>query len=172
MENFSAILKKLDSLLTLLEKFILVFLFSLMILLSFLQVILREFFSTGFLWGDTLLRHGVLWIGFMGAAIATSGDKHFAIDILKKSFSPKGRIIVETITDFFASFILVLLSSSAVKFLKDDYASQSILFAVGNLEVPSYWLNLILPLGFIIITVHFLLRTVENLLKIFSTDNP
>ncbi|MDE2237792.1 MAG: TRAP transporter small permease subunit, partial [Elusimicrobia bacterium] len=46
--------------------------------LAFLQVLRRELFGSGALWADPLLRSLVLWVGFLGAALAAAEDKHFA----------------------------------------------------------------------------------------------
>lgn len=158
------IIKKLDEALNTAEKWVLVFLFSFMIALAFLQVILRQFFSAGLLWGDIFLRHGVLWVGFMGAAIGVSQNKHFAIDILKKSLPQKWKDCTELLIDSFAIVCLALLSSSAFKFFVDDKSSGSVLFMVGSLEVPSFWMNAIIPLGFILLLVHFALKTAQDLI--------
>ena len=39
---------------------------------GFLQIVLRNFFQTGLLWGDPLMRHAVLWLGCLGASLATA----------------------------------------------------------------------------------------------------
>ena len=41
-----------------------------------MQVVLRQVFGGGILWCDTLLRHLVLWVGFLGAARAAGQHPH------------------------------------------------------------------------------------------------
>jgi TRAP-type C4-dicarboxylate transport system permease small subunit len=53
------------------EKFLIVVMLSMMILVAFLQIVLRNAFSTGISWGDPLVRYLVLWVGFIGASLAT-----------------------------------------------------------------------------------------------------
>ena len=53
------------------ETVLLIVILTVMILLSFLQVLLRNFFDQGLLWGDIFLRNLVLWVGFLGASLAT-----------------------------------------------------------------------------------------------------
>jgi TRAP-type C4-dicarboxylate transport system permease small subunit len=57
---------------------------SVMILIAFLQIVLRNLFATGFTWGDPLVRNLVLWVGFIGAAIATREGKHISIDVVSQ----------------------------------------------------------------------------------------
>ena len=166
------IIRQIDSGLGSFEAILTVFLLSVMVLLSFLQVLLREFFSIGILWADTFLRHLVLWVGFLGAAIAVRENGHFAIDLVKKALPPRLKKFAEALTDFFAVVCLLFLAGSALKFYRDELQSRSVLFSVGNFEVPSYWMDLIIPAGFVLLLVHFSLKTFEQVLGIFSADAP
>ena len=93
-------LKKISQSLGNLEKWVLVLLLGFLTAFAVTQIILRNFFSTGFVWGDDLLRHGVLWISFLGAARATLERKHIRIDILPRILT--GRL--SFITDFVCCF--------------------------------------------------------------------
>lgn len=154
------------------EKFLLVSLFSIMVLLSFVQVLLREFFSTGFFWGDIFLRHLVLWVAFLGAAIATQENRHFTIDVVKKLLPKKGKILSEIVAELFALVCLFFLSGSAFKFFESEWDSHTILFTVGNVQIPSFWMIAIIPLGFSLLWVHFLIKMLEDihcLIGVFSS---
>ena len=59
-----------------------------LVLFSLYQIVLRNFFFTGIIWGDNLLRHLVLWIGFLGACRATAEGKHIQIEL--HTFIPEG----------------------------------------------------------------------------------
>lgn len=165
-----AVIGQLNRFLLKTEKTLIVVLLSVMILLAFLQVILRQFFSMGFLWADVFLRHLVLWVGFLGAAIATQEGKHFAIDLVKKFFPERIRKIVEIVTNAFAVGCLLFIADAAVRFFKDEKEIGTILFTVGRLQVPSYWLNLIIPLGFILILIHFFLKLAEDFVLVFKRE--
>ena len=163
-------LKRIDGALGSLERGLLAVLLSVMILLSFVQVILRGFFSMGLLWGDTFLRHLVLWVGFLGAAVATSENGHFAIDIVRKSLPDRAKKYAAVATGLFASACLFALSDGAVKFFRDGYQAKSALFTVNNFEVPAWWMDLIIPAGFILLSVHFALKTAQSILRLFSSE--
>lgn len=135
-------------------------LFLIMVLLSFAQVLLREFFSTGFLWADTFLRHLVLWVGFLGAGLAVGSSSHFVIDITKKFLPEKAKRLSEIIIALFSLTVLALLFSAAYEFLKYDIETKAVLFSIGTFEVPAFWMNLILPLGFALLFAHFLLQAI------------
>lgn len=147
------------------EKAALIVLLTLMIALAFAQVCLRAFFSTGFLWADVFLRHLVLWVGFLGAVLAVSGDKHFAMDVLRKYFPRKFQRAMEILSDLFSLAVLALLSQSALHFYKDDAQSGSILFTIRSFDVPSAWMNAVIPGVFILLWIHFALKLAEDLVN-------
>ena len=57
------ILHGIDRLLIRLETVLLVAFLGTMIVLAFAQVVMRNLFGAGFLWGDPLVRQMVLWAG-------------------------------------------------------------------------------------------------------------
>ena len=146
----------------LLERAVLVLLFSAMILLSFTQVVLRNFFSVGILWADPLLRNGVLWLGFIGASLATREDKHIRIDLLGRFLRPGAAKAVATVTDLFMLGVCLLLAAASRTFVLNEMEFQDTLVTIGDFAVPSWWSQVILPAGFLLISlriaIHIALR--------------
>ncbi|MBM4167098.1 MAG: TRAP transporter small permease subunit, partial [Ignavibacteria bacterium] len=108
------------------ESAIIVTMLSIMVLLAFLQVLLRNFFSFGFLWGDPLLRYIVLWVGFLGAVLATKEEKHFGIEFVNRLLSPRMMHLALFIVDLFASVIAFLLLRAALQFLEVGFDEDSL----------------------------------------------
>ena len=75
-------LGRLGTVLHRIEDGILVAILSLMIGLAALQIVLRNFFGAGIVWGDMLVRVLVLWIGLVGAMVAARQNKHISIDLV------------------------------------------------------------------------------------------
>ena len=148
----------LDRFLVRIEKAGIVLTLSVMVGLSFLQVVLRLFFSTSLLWADTFLRHLVLWAGLLGACIAASEGNHFSIDFLKKTLPEKFLRPLSYLINALASGILFILTRSAWAYFKDDLQTGSILFSLSNIGVPSAWMTAIIPVGFFLLGIHFILR--------------
>lgn len=133
---------------------------AVMVLMSFLQVVLRQFFDTGVLWGDTFLRHLVLWTGFLGAAIASAQDKHFAFELAAHTLPEKPRAALSAAAHLAAAAISALLARAAWTYFLDEKSSGSVLFTAGRVEVPSWTFSLILPGGFGLIALHLAIRAV------------
>ncbi len=132
-----------------------------MVTMAFVQVLMRQLFSTSILWGDTFLRHLVLWVGFLGAGLAMADEKHFAFDTgvallpdrLKPPFHLAARLSCAGIS--------ILLTRAAWFFLKDEKDSASILFTAGGWAVPGWWFWIILPAGFALISIHSLIKAAQ-----------
>ena len=82
-------LYSLDRTLEKIEWCLIVCLLSMMIILSFGQMVSRNLFHYALIWGDTFLRQLVLWTGFLGASLAVRQNKHISIDVISNFLSPK-----------------------------------------------------------------------------------
>jgi TRAP-type C4-dicarboxylate transport system permease small subunit len=148
------ILALLDAALNKAEGALLVLMLSVMILLSFLQVILRNLLGEGIVWADVLLRHLVLWVGFLGASLAVSHQRHIGIDALTRVLSGRWQLAVRVVTNLFAAGACFLLFDASRAFLNYEIEDGRILF----LGIPEWYSELIIPVGFALLMVHFLVR--------------
>lgn len=128
----------------------------LLLVLSLLQVILRNVFEYGFADIDIISRHLVLFVTFMGAALASEGNNHIKIDCVTS-------IINETIKQklkrpllLISAFICAAFCWHSIRFWLDEYH-----YAPDNEQLALY-LTLILPLGFFILSFHFTLLTLTS----------
>jgi len=152
------------------ETFLCLLLFT-MILLACVQIFLRIFFASGFLWADPLLRYMVIWVGLFGASVATKRSKHISIDIISHLVPVKFQSWLLVFINFFSGGVCVILTYAAVTFVRDEalYGGR------GILAIPSWWLNLAYPIAFGIIASRFLVMAGKDLFRIFlhkPTVNP
>jgi len=136
------------------EKALVVSFIFLMIALSFLQLVLRLVFHSGIVWLDPALRHMVLWTGLTGAALASRYAGHFALDALVKFLPERFHRPLAVFTDIFTIAVAGALFRAAWKFIRDEFASGSVAFYIGNLGVKGGWAGMILPAVFLLIAFH------------------
>lgn len=150
------ILKSIDSAINKIEGAVLIFLLLVMLFMAFGQVVLRNVFTGGIVWGDILLRHLVLWIGFLGAALATSGERHINIDILTRYLSERLKGLVATLSNVFAAVVCFLLFKASLTFIEFEIANNNTTFA----EIPSWYIQIIIPVGYGLVAFHFIVRAI------------
>jgi TRAP-type C4-dicarboxylate transport system permease small subunit len=139
------------------ETVVLVVFLGSMVILAFLQVVLRNFFGTGMFWADTLVRHLVLWAGFFGGSIAAFEGRHISIDALSKYLPQRWKQIAGVITNLFAAVVCYYLMQAALTFVRSEAeAGGEFLFGL-----PSYVGMVIIPVGYLLLALHFALKVVQ-----------
>jgi len=156
------ILKSIENILGFIENALLVIFLTVTVVMAFLQVILREFWSTGIIWADVFLRHLVLWIGFFGAALAAKESRHFSIDIITKRLPSILRRIVQVLLNLGAAVVCYFLYQAGVSFVSDEikYNTQPLFTFLGK-SVMAYDFEIVIPIGFGLIGIHFLFKAIE-----------
>lgn len=154
------ILEKINTWIEKAETALLVIVLTLMVIFAFLQVVLRNMFDEGILWGDILLRHLVLWVGFLGASLATREKKHINIDLFNRFLSQRGKEISQLITNLFSIFICILLTNASWTFVQDEKMMGTTLFA----DAPAWYFQIIIPIGFFLMAFRFFVHFLENII--------
>ena len=152
---------RLDEIVGRLEQYLLAALLGLMILVAFLQIILRNFFTTGVSWGDPLVRYLVLWVGFIGASLAVREGKHINIDVFSQWIPGLGNTLIRFITTLFSAFICGVLTFAAVNFIRNEARFD----AVTALGISVWPIQLIIPVACGLMTLRFGVQS----LRVFST---
>ncbi len=123
----------------------------LLLILALSQVILRNIFDTGFSDIDVVSRHLVLFIAFMGAALATESNQHIKIDCLHAVVSEQFKAKIKRPLLFISSVVSGIFCWYGWQFWLDER-----LYAPDNEQLALY-LALIIPAGFFILSLHFFL---------------
>ncbi|MFW7381366.1 MAG: TRAP transporter small permease [Oligoflexus sp.] len=126
----------------------------LMISLTVLNVILRQF-NTNILWVDPLVRQLVFLSGFLGGAIATAAKQHIAIDVLGRVMEQfkLERFKIWVDRSIYVFCIIALIWMSYAGYLLVDLEQK--FGKVEFLGVHSSVLAGIIPFGMIIIAYRF-----------------
>ena len=158
------ILEKLNVWIEKTETIVLVLVLGIMVIFAFLQVVLRNIFNEGILWGDIFLRHLVLWVGFLGASLATREQKHINIDLFSRFMSDRGKAYIRLFTNLFSVFICYLLADAGWTFVQDEEMMGTVIFA----DVPAWYFQTIIPIGFFMMSFRFLALALDNTVTIFK----
>ena len=126
-----------------------------MLLLSFAQIVARNLFHTGLPLADTLTRYLVLYVAMLGAVLAVAGDRHIKIDIAAALLPGLARKL-HRVFHLFSAAVCALLTAAAWSFWREEWQ-----FAASDARWTAA-LELILPLGFALLALHFLLLGLDT----------
>ena len=136
----------------------------LMIGLAVFQIVLRNGFDSGLVWADPLIRVLVLWLGLIGAMVASRTDNHISIDIVSK-YLPMGlKRFTSLLVYLFTAFVCALMTFHSARFVLMEKADGMSAF----FSVPIWVCELVIPVAFGIITIRYALFFVGNLITIFN----
>jgi len=156
-------LEKVNESIALTERWLLVVIVLIMVTLAFLQVVLRNVFAHGLLWGDTFLRQLVLWVGFIGASLATRENKHINIDLFSRLLKGRARLVSGMITELFAVIVSYFLANAAWNFVAEERTFNSIAFA----SIPAWYFEIIIPIGFGLMALRFFFSALQKGFQVF-----
>ena len=135
------------------EDFLLVVLLSSMILLASTQILLRNLFEFGLVWADPLLRIMVLWLGMIGATVASRDNRHIHIDLVSHFFSKTAYLLVQTFVGQFTSWVCLLVAWYGAHWVRLDFVDG----LTGILGIPAWAFEIIIPITFALIGIRYFL---------------
>jgi len=162
-ESLAALVGRLERWGTAAENASLVLLLGAMMLLAVGQIVLRLFFSFGFVWADELIKLMVLWIALIASIAASRSDRHLRIDILSHFVAEKYARIPRLIVDAFASFMCGLLAWHSYRYLLISIEFEETVLV----DVPAWIVHGIVPLAFALMCYRFFLAAAGAVLKLF-----
>jgi TRAP-type C4-dicarboxylate transport system permease small subunit len=129
-----------------------------LLLLSVLQIALRLFFETGLTWAEPLSRMGVLWVALLGALGATRQRQHILIDVFQRIAGPRVRRVLWALTQLAAAFVAGALAWFGAGLVGLEREAP-VPFVLG---IPSWVPMLVLPLGFGLMSVRFVVAALAG----------
>ena len=141
-----------------LETWLIVAVLGGLILLGAAQIVLRNFFSIGFAWGDGVARLAVLWLGLLGALAASRDRRHITMGALARWLPPRVRVAAGVIADAFGAAVSGALAWFSWSFVRDSREFGDLLLG----DVPAWWLQAIMPLAFALMAWQFAMAAVKR----------
>src|SRR5688572_30817733 len=95
----------------------LIVLLAAMVVVTFVNVVMRYMGESSFLWGEEVGRHLMIWLAFIGGGLALRSGAHIGVDSLERSLPPGPARVVRAAI---ALILLVLFVALMVEGI--DYA--------------------------------------------------
>ncbi len=160
--NTKSFLRPLISILHKIEDGILIGLLLMMIFIAVLQIVLRNLFDAGILWGDPLVRVLVLWIGLIGAMVASRNNHHISIDVISRYLPDKLKKLTHMVTSVFTFLICAAMTYYSLSFVAMEKNDGLIAFGT----IPAWVCESIIPISFAVICFRYLLFFFSSLIEL------
>ena len=144
-------LKGVAAFLNRLEDAFLVSILTAMLVLASVQILARNFFQSGILWGDILVRVMVLWVGLVGAMVAARGNQHISIDIVSRLLPQRMKKAVNAVLNLFAAVVCGIVAYSSLRLVRLEYLDGAVAFGA----IPTWALESIIPLSFGVMALRY-----------------
>jgi C4-dicarboxylate transporter DctQ subunit len=135
-----------------LEEGLIAFLLALMTLITFGQVIARYIFDYSFVWALELVTFLFAWLIFLGMSYGVRVGSHIGVDALVKALWPRAARVVGAIAT------LCCITYAVIGFV-GSWRYVSTMHGIGtlaqDLPIPVWIPQLVLPLGFGLLTLRF-----------------
>lgn len=159
-------IKKIITFLHRTEDIILISLLLVMIFIAVTQIFLRNFFDSGILWGDSLVRVLVLWIGLLGAMVASRTNNHIKIDIISRYLSARLKKLSGLVIEIFTAFVCGTLSWIGINFIRMEMQFGNSTIA----GIPSWICELIIPIAFSVICLRYAFMSLDHLIQFIRSE--
>ncbi len=131
---------------------------AVMTVIPLLEIVLRRAAGIGIPGAGPIVQHLVLWVGFLGAAIAAREGK--LLSLATGTLVPDGwpRRVTSVAAAALGAAVSTILALAAVEFVRSEYETASS-FGAG---IPTWMAELVLPVGFTLIALRLAWRASDG----------
>ena len=148
------------------ENTVLVLLLTTMMILAVGQIVLRIFFSIGFVWADELISLTVFWVAIVASVAAARSDRHLRIDALSHFVAEKYARFPRIVVDGFAAGMCLFLGWHALRYMQLLKEFDDVVLT----DFPAWIAFAVTPISFGLMAYRFFLLAGKGVLGVISGD--
>ncbi|TQV82611.1 TRAP transporter small permease [Exilibacterium tricleocarpae] len=137
-----------------LESTLLVMILAALLLLANGQIVLRNFFGTGIMGADNIMRILVLWLALFGAMVATRRREHILIDLVSRSVPRHICRYLERGVDVFAAAVCVVIAWFSLTLIQLEFEDATVVAG----WLPVWVCQVVIPFSFLVMACRFLFQ--------------
>ena len=131
------------------NRVLLIVLLASMVVITFVNVVMRYAGASSFVWGEEVGRHLMIWLAFVGGGLALRNGAHIGVDSLERSLPERAARVVRAAI---ALILLVLFVALMVEGI--DYAWRTRFQASAALQISMAWVYAGMPIGCLLMLAH------------------
>ena len=126
LQRFVNACREIDNLIAGLETALIVGCIVILVVAEVAAACLRELSRINFAWIEEILKYLVIWIGLLGASLATRTREHISIEAISRFSGRKMRRAIAVFTNLATTIVTLLLAIAAYNYLLDDWREYQI----------------------------------------------
>ena len=126
------------------EEYFLVYSLILMVILVFIQVIMRYIFNNSLSWSEELVRYIFIWQIWLGASVGAKNNDHIRIEIFSNKLKQKPREALEILINGMIFVFYIFLIWQGIMYLKTVISTS---MTSTGLQIPLWIVYISLPVG-------------------------
>jgi C4-dicarboxylate transporter DctQ subunit len=123
-----------------------------------IEVVLRYIFGLSLIFTEELARYLMVWIVFLGGALAVKDDSHIRINVLVQRLSPRLGQLVRITAHGLTMLLLVVLTVEGTKILPRQLDQMCI-----TIDTSMFYFYLAIPVGSILMIIFILPRIRDSI---------
>jgi TRAP-type C4-dicarboxylate transport system permease small subunit len=127
-------------------------------LMGFTTVVFRYILQSSLFWGDEFLRYLMIWLVFVGGALAIRHRALITVDIFTQPLSPRVRSRASSVVFAVATIFLVALAWIGMQLARRSAGTIS-----ASMGIPMDWMYLVFPVGLGLMAVNTLREAIAQL---------
>lgn len=155
-----SLLRKYSKFLDVIEKVIrviLIFLMAAMVLVMFLQAVMRYVFNNPLAWCEELAVYMMVYCVMLGICIATRRESHLQVDFLLSFCSQRIKCLVTAISSIIAIVVMIFFCTYSISLMEVAVSKST------TMPITMRQIYMVFPVGSILL----ILFSVENIAKNF-----
>lgn len=129
------------------------------------EVILRYVFKHSLIFTEELARYLMVWIVFLGSALAIRDKAHIRINILVKKLNPTFRQVAHLLEHGLVLLFLVIIAVEGIRILPGQLRQMCI-----TMDISLFYFYLAIPVGAVLMIVYLLPAIKTALTEKFAAD--
>ena len=104
-------------------------------------------------WSEEFIRYSFIWITFIGGAVCVRYGAHVSIDVIDSFIGERSRTVIFGIASFITMIFLGWMFVIGLETVYFNYQNGQ---TTPTLSLPIYLVYLAIPLGFLLMIVHYI----------------
>ncbi|GAA0433751.1 hypothetical protein GCM10008983_07910 [Lentibacillus halophilus] len=146
-----------------LEEWVIASGFIFIVLLVFAQVVFRYVFNSSLGWSAELSRYVLIWLAWISVSLAIRKNAHIRVEVVKKLFSDRFKLIIEFIVLVLWVTFSVFLAYLGFQFVKQVQLTGQTSPSIG---IPMWIVYLVVPISGALM----IMRLIQQFYFVFKTD--